>query len=314
MRTVFLGTPELAVPSLAALAAKHEVAAVVCQPDRPAGRNRKPAPPPVKQWAQAHGIPVHQPRKLNDGRFAEWLRDQGPEVCAIAAYGRLLKQPILDIPPHGFINMHPSLLPRHRGPSPIQTAVLEGDAVTGVTIMRLILEMDAGDIILQEEAPIHDNDTTGTLAARLAELGGRMLAQAVDRIEAGTATFTPQDHGKATYTRMFQKEDGRIRWTEPAWRIQNLIRASNPWPVAHCCFRGQVCRIHRATTPGGDGAGSETAAPGKILACAKDGIAVATGEGRLLLQELQMPGKKVLGAAEFIRGQRVEPGARFEEV
>ena len=171
MRTVFFGTPELAVPALAAVAAHHNVTAVVCQPDRPKKRSKRPVPPPTKAWAVEHEIPVHQPLKLNDGAFEAWLKEQRPELCAIAAYGRLLKQPILDVPPEGWLNIHPSLLPRYRGPSPIQSAILNGDPVTGVSIMRLTLEMDAGDVLLQEETPVADDDTTESLSARLAQLG-----------------------------------------------------------------------------------------------------------------------------------------------
>lgn len=147
MRTVFFGTPDIAVPTLRAIEALHEVTAVVCQPDRPQGRSKRPVPPPVKVAAEKLGIPVHQPTKLNDGTFEAWLREQAPDVCTIAAYGRILKQPVLDIPPHGWLNVHPSLLPKYRGPSPIRSAVLNGDTVTGVSIMRLVLEMDAGDVL-----------------------------------------------------------------------------------------------------------------------------------------------------------------------
>ena len=309
MRIVFFGTPSLAVPSLAALAERHDVTAVVCQPDKPVGRSRKPAPPPVKVWAEEYGVPVHQPAKLNDGRFEAWLREQQPDLCAIAAYGRILKEPILNVPPHGFINMHPSLLPRHRGPSPIQTALLMGDTVTGVTIMRLILEMDAGDIILQEEYPIEPEDNTASLTEKLAPFGGQLLAKAVDLIEAGQATFTPQDHESATYTRMFAKEDGRIHWEESAPAIHNRVRACNPWPVAYCGFKGGACRIHRTALS----QEPTTADPGVVVRVARDEIAAATGAGCISILELQLPGKRVMSAADFLRGHKVEPGDRFED-
>ena len=309
MRVIFFGTPALAVPSLAETVRRHEVGAVVCQPDKPAGRRRRPLSPPVKQWAEAQGLPVHQPAKLNDGRFEVWLREQAPDICAIAAYGRLLKQPILDTPPYGFINMHPSLLPRHRGPSPIQTTLLEGDEMTGVTIMRLILEMDAGDIILQEEAPVDLHDTTGTLSERLASLGGRLLGEALDQIEAGTATFTPQDDSKATYTTMFTKEAGRIRWEHGARAIHNRVRACHPWPVAFCTLGGETCRIHRTEPREASAAGYS---PGSVMAVEKDAILVAAGEGTLAIQQLQLPGKKVLRAGDFLRGRPMKPGDRFE--
>ena len=310
MRVVFFGTPALAVPSLAETARRHEVAAVVCQPDKPAGRGRRSVSPPVKQWAEEHGLPVHQPAKLNDGRFEAWLREQAPDICAIAAYGRLLKQPILDVPPHGFINVHPSLLPRHRGPSPIQTALLEGDEVTGVTIMRLILAMDAGDIILQEETPVDPHDMAGTLSERLASLGGRLLGEALDQIEAGAATFTPQDDSKATYTTMFTKDAGRIRWAQGARAIHNQVRACHPWPVAFCRLDGETCRIHR-TEPREASAGDLP--PGTVTAVEKHAILVAAGEGALAIRQLQLPGKKALHTGDFLRGRPMKPGDRFED-
>jgi len=309
VRIVFFGTPALAVPSLAALTERHEVVAVVCQPDKPVGRSRKPVPPPVKVWAEEHGISVHQPAKLNDGQFESWLREQQPELCAIAAYGRILKEPILNVPPHGFINMHPSLLPRHRGPSPIQTALLMGDTVTGVTIMRLILEMDAGDIILQEEHPIDPDDTTASLTEELAPVGGKLLAEAVDLIEAGKAEFTPQEHDKATYTHLFTKEDGCINWQESAPAVHNRVRACNPWPVAYCCFKGETCRIHRTALVHEPA----TVDPGIVMRVTRDEIIVATGAECISILELQLPGKRVMTAGEFLRGHRVEPGDRFEE-
>lgn len=310
MRTVFFGTPELAVPSLAALVERHEVVAVVCQPDRPQRRSKNPIPPPVKLWAEAHGITVHQPVKLNDGSFEGWLREQAPEICTVAAYGRLLKQPLLDVAPKGWLNVHPSLLPRHRGPSPIQTAILEGDAVTGVTIIRLALEMDAGDILLQEATPVDPDETAAELTQRLAKMGAGLLVEGVAQVAAGTAQFTPQDPEKATYSRLFEKEQGRIRWAQPARRIHNLVRAATPWPVAHCLYQGQVCRIHRTAVV------DETpdAAPGIITQVETDRVLVATGEGQLAILVFQVPGKRALPMAEFLRGRRIEAGERFEEI
>ena len=310
MRIVFFGTPELAVPSLEAAAASHDVLAVVSQPDRPKGRGKKLEPPPVKVWAQAHGIPVVQPTKLNDGTFEEWLRGQAPEICLIAAYGRLLKQPILDIPPRGFLNMHPSLLPKYRGPSPIRTAILNGDEITGVTIMRLTLEMDAGDILLQEEEPISPEDTWPSLSSRLARKGARMLVEGVNAIAAGTAHFTPQDHSQAVYCRMFEKSDGRIRWERPAHEIHNLVRAAVPWPVAHCLYKGEVCRIHATETVDA----SYDAAPGTVVSVEKDRVIVATGEDALAILVFQAPGKRAMPITDYLRGHSIEIGERFEDL
>lgn len=306
MRTVFFGTPELAVPSVAALrAAGHEIAAVVTQPDRPQGRSKQPVPPPVKVWAEAHGVPVHQPEKLNDGAFEAWLRAQAPEVCTVAAYGRLLKQPILDIPPRGWLNVHPSLLPRWRGPSPIQTAILAGDATTGVSIMRMILEMDAGNVVAREETPIGPEETAGELSDRLAVLGARMLAESVERLAQGELPETPQDPAGVTHCRLFRKEDGALRWERPAVELERLVRAAHPWPVAFTSLAGAPLRVHRAVV--GEGAG----APGEVIAVEKDRIWVGTGADALGLLEVQAPGKRAMPVGDFLRGRPVAPGERL---
>jgi methionyl-tRNA formyltransferase len=310
MRIVFFGTPELAVPSLAALTARHEVTAVVCQPDKPKGRGKKLQPPPVKEWAEAQGIPVHQPAKLNDGSFEEWLRGQAPDVCALAAYGRILKQPILDVPRHGFINMHPSLLPKYRGPSPIQSAILNGDSVTGVTVMDITLEMDSGDIYLQREVPIGPDETAAELTARLSDLGGAMMAEVADALEAGTASRTPQDGEAATYCQLLSKEDGFLDWSAPARQIHNLVRGAQPWPAAQCQFEGAVCKILRSTVVPGEA----DAAPGTITAVEKDRVLVATGEGLLAILVFQPPGKRAMPMRDYLAGHALAPGIRFDSM
>ncbi len=310
MRIVYFGTPELAVPTLAAAAMRHDVAAVVTQPDRPRGRSGKPEAPAIKSWALEHGLNVHQPVKLHDGAFAAWLRELTPELCVMAAYGRLLKQPVLDVPSKGWLNLHPSLLPRWRGPSPIQTAILEGDAKTGATIMRVVREMDAGDIVLQEHTPIGPEETAGELTERLAALGAALMVRALDLVEQDRAPSIPQDPARVTISRLIEKEDGRIRWSEPARRIHNLVRACNPWPMAHCLLRGQFCRILK-TRPE-DRAGD--AAPGTVIATAKDCVTVSTGEGALTLLRVQMAGKKALDMDAFLRGCPIEAGEQFEEI
>lgn len=310
MRTVFFGTPELAVPSLDAVAGNHELAAVVCRPDRPQGRSKKLVPPPTKVWADAHNVPVLQPVKLNDGTFESWLRAQAPEVCVLAAYGRILKQPILDVPRHGFINVHPSLLPRHRGPSPIQTAILCGDAATGVTIMRLDAGMDTGDILLQEEEPILPDDTTASLSERLAGRGATLLVRALALIASGKAIFTPQDHPRATTTRLFEKKDGQIHWDASARDIHNLVRAAVPWPIAHCAFKGQTCRIHHTQAVDE----SAAAPPGEVVRVEGDRVCVATGDGLLAIHTLQPPGKRAMAMADYLRGHPIAVGNRFEDL
>ena len=310
MRIVFFGTPELAIPGLNAIAERHDVAGVVCQPDRPAGRSKTPVPPPVKKWACEHGIDVTQPHKLNDGTFEAWLRAREPEVCALVAYGRLLKQPILDVPRFGFLNMHPSLLPKYRGPSPIQSAVLAGETLTGVTIMQIDAGMDSGDILMQKTLPIDPQDTAGSLSDKLAALGAQMMCAALETVASGNATYTPQDDSVATFTEMFKKEDGRIRWADSAIRIQNLVRAANPWPIAHCGFREKMIRIYEARAV----SGTATVSPGGIEHVGSDGIVVATGDGRLALDMLQIPGKRALPVAEFMRGHRLTTDECFEDL
>lgn len=311
MRIVFFGTPELAVPSLSALADGHEIAAVVCQPDRPSGRGKSVTPPPTKVWAIDHGIPVHQPTKLNDGTFESWLRDRRPDVCALTAYGRILKQPIIDAAPQGILNMHPSLLPLYRGPSPIQSVIINGEVETGVTIMRLSMDMDAGDILLQERVLIDPDDTGITLTNRLAELGGKILREAIDRVAAGTATFTPQDHSRATYCRLIEKRDGQIDWTKPAAEIHNLIRGAQPWPTAHCALENQTVKILQAAIVS-ESSDSSDRAPGTIMEVRKDRLHVSTGNGVLAILSIQSPGKRAMPVADFLRGHSVTPGQRFE--
>ncbi len=309
MRIVFFGTPELAVPSLAAVAERHQVAALVCQPDRPQKRSRKPVAPATKVWALEHGIPVHQTAKLNDGTFEAWFKEQAPDLCAVAAYGRLLKQPILDVPAQGWLNLHPSLLPKYRGPSPIRSAILDGDKVTGVTIMRLVLEMDVGDILLQEEAEIRPDATTQTLSERLAVQGGTLLADGVDLVASGEAVFRAQNHDEATYCKLFEKKDGRIDWSAPARRIHDLVRAAIPWPVAHSGLKGEVYRIHLTQVLDE----SAEAAPGTVVRVDKDRLVVATGDGVLAILTLQAPGKRAIAVADYLRGHAVNTGDRFED-
>ncbi len=311
MRIVFFGTPDLAVPTLEAVAAAHEVVAVVCQPDKPQGRSKRPVPPATKVCAgEMQGIAVSQPTKLNDGVFEAWLRSQAPEVCVLVAYGRILKQAILDVPRHGFLNVHPSLLPRHRGPSPIQTAILEGDAETGVTIMRLDAGTDTGDTLLRRAIPIEGDDTTESLAEKLAGLGSELILEALDLVESGAAVFEKQDESLVTHSKIYKKEDGRIRWDMRAQDIHNLVRAFVPWPVAHCGFHGDTVRIYKTRVVEVE-VGEP---PGTVLRAGEDGIVVAAGEDALAIEMMQAPGKRAMPMADFLRGNTVEAGDLFEDV
>jgi methionyl-tRNA formyltransferase len=310
MRVVFFGTPALAVPTLEAVAAHHDVVAVVCQPDKPQGRSSKLTPPPAKVCAERLGIPVQQPAKLNDGVFEAWLHTQAPEICVVAAYGRMLKQPILDVPRLGWLNVHPSLLPRWRGPSPIQTAIFEGDEVTGVSIMRIVLAMDAGDVLLQETTPIGPDENAEELAQRLGNLGAGMMIEAINRVHAGTAAFTPQDPSKVTISKMFEKAHGQIRWAQSARQLHNQVRACYPWPSAQCLYQGEVCRILKSAVV----MEPADAAPGTVTRVEKDHVLVATGDGQLSIRIFQAPGKRAMAMGDFLRGHAMQPGERFEEI
>jgi methionyl-tRNA formyltransferase len=309
VRIVFFGTPELAVPTLDALHHHHEVAAVVCRPDKPQGRSSKLVPPPVKGWALEHGVPVEQPVKLNDGAFERWLRAQRPELCVLVAYGRILKEPILDVPRHGFLNLHPSLLPKYRGPSPIQAAVLHGDEKTGLTVIRLSMETDAGDILVQDVIDIMPEDTTASLTERLAPLGANVMLRAVGLVEDEEAVFTPQDHERASYTSMLRKEDGAIHWAWPAARIHNLVRAAIPWPIAYCRYERQTMRVLKTRVLDVP----STAPPGTISEVGRDAFTVATGDGDLEVLEVQMPGKRAMAVGAFLRGHKLAAGDRLED-
>lgn len=310
MRIVFFGTPALALPTLDAVHDAHEVVAVVCQPDRPQGRSRKPVACPVKVQGEKLGLLVHQPRKLNDGAFEEWLKLQRPDVCVLAAYGRILKQPIIDVPARGFLNVHPSLLPKLRGPSPIQSAIIGGETVTGVTIMRLSLEMDAGDILLQREEAIAIDDTAVSLTDRLAVIGAELMIEALKLVESGKAAFTIQEHNEATYCEILRKEHGRICWGKPALDIHNLVRGCNPWPAGQTLLNGAVCKIVETVVVGED----STAAPGTVTAVEKDRVVVATGKGQVGITVFQAPGKRAMPMADYLRGHGMAAGDRFEEI
>ena len=302
-RLVFFGTPEFAVPSLRALLAGSDpVVGVVCQPDKPAGRGRHLATPPVKQVALEAQVPVLQPEKLRPPEFLEALRQWAPDLIVVAAYGRILPKAVLDLPPHGCINVHASLLPKFRGAAPVQWAILRGEAVTGVTIMQMNERMDAGDILLQRETRIGEDETYGELQARLADVGAQALIEAIAQLHAGTLQAQRQREEDVTLAPMIAKENGRIDWTQPAVVIARMVRAFNPWPSAFTDLDGKLLKIHRAHV-----GGAGTGIPGNV-ACVEGDIAVSTGDGTLVLDELQLEGRKRLSAAEFARGGGIKVG------
>ena len=305
MRIVFMGTPDFAVPCLQRLLEDgHEVPAVFTQPDKPAGRHAVLTPPPVKQLALSHGIPVYQPAKMRDGTAAALLRELAPDCLVVVAYGRILPQEILDVPPRGCVNIHGSLLPRYRGAAPIQWSVIRGETVTGVTSMFMDAGMDTGDIIDTLTTPIGENETAGELFERLAPLGARLLSTTLAAIADGTVTRRPQNDAEATMAPMLEKAMGRLDLTRPAQELHNQVRGMNPWPGAFCTAGGKTLKIHETRVAAGSGA------PGTLL-CA-DPVTVACGEGALQLVTVQPEGKPRMAAEAWLRGARLPQGARLE--
>lgn len=305
MRILFMGTPEFAVPSLEALvAAGHEVCGVFSQPDKPVGRHQnKLQPTPVKECALAHNIPVFQPVKMRDGTALAQIQALAPELIVVAAYGRILPDDILACPPKGCINVHSSLLPKYRGAAPINWAVINGDTVSGVTIMHMATELDAGDIIAQESTEIGPDETAEELYRRLSILGAGLLVQAVSAIEAGIAQRTPQNGAEATLAPMLGKELSPMDWSRTAHALHCQVRGLLPWPVASTDkLTGETIKIYRTEETGE----RTQARPGTVLAAGKQGIDVACGEGTVLrITELQAPGKKRMKAADYLRGHPI---------
>ena len=305
MRIVFMGTPDFAVPCLQRLLEDgHEVPAVFTQPDKPVGRHAVLTPPPVKQLALSHGIPVYQPTKMRDGTVAALLRELAPDCLVVVAYGRILPQEILDVPPRGCVNIHGSLLPRYRGAAPIQWSVIRGETVTGVTSMFMDAGMDTGDIIDTLTTPIGENETAGELFERLAPLGARLLSTTLAAIADGTVTRRPQNDAEATMAPMLEKAMGRLDLTRPARELHNQVRGMNPWPGAFCTAGGKTLKIHETRVAAGSGT------PGTLL-CA-DPVTVACGEGALQLVTVQPEGKPRMAAEAWLRGARLPQGARLE--
>lgn len=303
-----MGTPAFAVPTLRALLERgHEVAAVYTQPDRPAGRGQAMQESAVKQLARARGLTVAQPEKLRDPAVAERLRALDLDAIVVAAYGKILPRALLEIPRLGAINVHGSLLPKFRGAAPIQRAILAGERETGITIMQMNERMDAGDILLDEAVPIRDDDTSQSLAERLADVGARLLVDALDRIARGEIAPRRQDDSLATLAPMVRKEEGEIDWRKPAAEIERAVRAFTPWPSAFTELGGKRLKILAASV-----VRPEAKAPAGAIVRASDGIVdVATGDGVLRLLELQLEGKRRLRAAEFLAGTPVAAGERL---
>ena len=297
-RVIFMGTPEFAVPVLHTLMATQTVVGVVSQPDKPAGRGHQLRPPPVALAAAAAGLPVYQPRSLRREEAAAPLRDWQPDVIVVAAFGQILRPHVLHLPPHGCVNVHASLLPRWRGASPIQHALLAGDATTGVTLMAMDEGMDTGPTYVQEALAIGAEDTAATLHDRLAALGADMVRRYLDDILAGRLSATAQPAGGVTYAPLIDKAAGRIDWTGDSAALDRLVRAMTPWPGAFTAWGGESLKVLRARPVADRPAGP----PGLVVATA-GGLLVLAGGGALRLEEVQLAGKRAMAAAEFARGR-----------
>lgn len=303
MKILFMGTPDFAVPSLQALIeAGHEIVGVFTQPDKPKNRGMKLLPTPVKVVALEHDIPVFQPTKLRDGTALETIQGLAPDLIVVAAYGRILPQEILDYPKLGCINVHSSLLPKYRGSAPIHWAILNGDAESGVTIMNVVLELDAGDIISQAVTPIDPDETVETLHDRLADMGAKLLVDTVVSIENGTATRTPQQADLVTHAPMLSRALSPMDFTRPARELHNQVRGLIPWPAAVTELNGTRCKIFSTSVL----AETTGKAPGTVIAADKKGLKIACGGGTVLqINELQADGGKRLKAADYLRGHPI---------
>jgi len=308
MRIVFMGTPEFAVPALEGLlSSNHELVAVYTQPDKPVGRGRKWIPPPAKQLAQEHGMAVVQPVTLRDRAETDRLIGLSPDVIVVVAYGQMLPQEVLDIPQFGCLNIHPSLLPKYRGASPIPSAILEGETETGVSIMLMDAGMDSGPVINLEKVPVSLQDTAATLSKKLTEIGSELLLRTLPLWAEGRLTPEPQDHAKATYTRPISKRDGEIDWHLSAAELDRRVRAFDPWPGCFTRWQGKTLKILEAVALPAHG----PIKPGLVISLSGDPnipVGVGTSNGILGLRRLQLEGKRPVSAADFLRGHRLEAG------
>ena len=304
MRIVFMGTPDFAAASLEKLIAeKFEIVGVFTQPDKPKGRGMELSFSPVKEIALAAGIPVFQPEKMRDGNALAQVRELQPDILVVVAYGRILPDDILAVPPLGAINVHGSLLPKYRGAAPIQWAVLNGDTVTGVSTMYLASEMDSGDIIYTEETPIGEKETSGELFDRLMQMGAELLVKTLRDIEAGAAPRHPQDHSQASYVHMLDKSLCPIDWNRSPREVLKWIYGLQPWPVATMELEGKTYRVFGAEYS----ASCTDKAPGTVISAGEKGIEIACSNGQTLyVTELQAPGKKRMRAADFLRGHALK--------
>ena len=307
MKVIFMGTPDFSVGTLEALIeAGHEVALVVTQPDKPKGRGGKMQYPPVKEVAVAHNIPVYQPKRIREPECIEELRKYNADIMVVIAFGQILPKEILEMTPYGCVNVHASLLPSYRGAAPIQWAVINGEKVSGVTTMQMNEGLDTGDMLLKVEIPLDEKETGGSLHDKLAEAGARLCVETLDALKAGTVTPEKQGDSPTAYAKMLDKHMGKIDWKMSAKEIERLIRGLNPWPSAYTRWNenDKGMKIWEAEVA----EGQTDKAAGTVVEVAKDGFFVQTGDGLLKITALQIPGKKRMDAAAFLRGYQMETG------
>ena len=306
LRVIFMGTPDFAVPTLEKLlAAKHDIVAVVTQPDRPKGRGQRMAASPVKEFAISQGLPVLQPEKIKDPVFINHMLQLRPDVIVVVAFGQFLPQGLLDLPPLGCINVHASLLPRYRGAAPIHWAIINGETKTGVTTMWMDIGMDTGDMILKAETPIGPDETTGELHDRLKWMGAELLVRSLELLMTGNAPRIPQDNSAASYAPLLTRDIEQVDWRRSALEVHNLVRGLNPWPGAYTTHSGKTLKIWRTRIIDGH-AGSVP--PGTVVDVRHHGVVVATGRGLIQLTEVQPESKKRMQACEYARGYNLCAG------
>ena len=323
MKIIFMGTPDFSVGALEAIwKAGHEITAVVTQPDKPKGRGGKLQMSPVKEFAVSRGLPVFQPVRIKRPEAVEQLKTYEADIFVVAAFGQILSQEILDMPRFGCVNIHASLLPRYRGSSPIQWAIINGESVTGVTTMQMDEGLDTGDMIQKTEVEITPDETGESLHDKLAAAGAALCVETLKAVETHTATFEKQGESPTAYARMLDKKLGNIDWSRSAVEIERLVRGLNSWPSAYTHWDGKVMKIWKAKAEPGAGVqagGTETekfqgesqTVAGTVVAVEKDSFTVQTGEGRLKVLQLQIPGKKRMDADAFLRGYSLKPGTVF---
>ena len=307
MKVIFMGTPDFSVPTLQAVIDHHDVIAVVTQPDKPKGRGKAMAFPPVKEKAMEYGIPVYQPVKARDPEFVKILKDLAPDVIVVVAFGQILPKEILEIPKYGCINGHASILPMYRGAGPVQWVVINGEQETGITTMRMDEGLDTGDMIEKAVIPIEPKAPGRTLYDKPIVLSGELMVSTLEKLEKGTAVFTPQGDRKTCYASMLDKKMGDIDFTKSAVEIERLIRGLNPWPSAYTTLNGKTMKIWDADVV----AGKEGVLPGTVLEVTKKSIIVQTGKDALSLNEIQLAGKKRMKTEAFLLGYHIETGSRL---